>query len=1096
MAGVDTAVRSWAAAHAGTVTREAIQASQDSATAAGPLSLARQWIASSEAVWSLACTTRADGQVLVATGGDDGQVMVWDALSGALLHTVATGHTDPLSSLAWLAAADGRLLLAAGSLSGVRIWDQGSGDFVPGPAGPAGHVQSVAWATAPDGQVLLATGGRDGSVRIWDGSTGAPLRALPGHTRAVRSVAWATALDGRPLLATASRGDGARIWDGSTGQQLHSLTERGVNALAWGTAPDGRPLLATGGNDGDVVVWDGLTGTQLYPVRCAAGWIVSLAWGADAAGRLVLAAAGDRGKDVRLWDGRTSTSLCTLADRGQVSRVALAAAKGGRLALVTGGHDGAVQVWWVDTALPAPSARSGQTAATPGEAGVQIEEIIPPGLPEAWESRATTVAWAVPAEGPPLLATGNVTGDVQVWDGRSGTLRNTFSTSSGMVRSVAWAVLADGKLFLAAGGGDGNVRVWDGRSGAVLYTVSTSSGMVRSVAWAVLPDGRVLLAAADGEGVQVWNGLDGEPVHSLGFADVTTMAWAVLADGRAALAAGGAQGVWVWDGLSGTKLCECGTRAVNSVAWAVPGDGSALLATAGHDGGLRVWDGTDGTLLQSQAEPTGPAYSVAWGVLADGRLILASTGRFDQRTTRIWDGRTLSQLASLPGAQGAYGCIAWALLPGGEALLAVTPGTSHRLARIWALRSTQDIGSPLAAGSTTHGLHPAEAGLLALGRAGLWPPLGLIADLVALTGSGQAELNDGRLQALAPHPGIRRLRALGWPVLARLSFAGLLTSDVAVDASFVPPDRAAPRALRDALTAALANGIPRQPAAIGLAELRRAADAITDRAISLLTILGPAAAAADPTLPVRLAQHIPNMPALDGKQFRLLREANRPTAVRRRERDGGLWHAPGTAGIELRGSLTHLLPTQLALPADVLVARYLQDQLLYRRHTTRIPPVPDPVTIILDTTPPTYGPAENILRLAAHLITTVLWEHGEHPVLISLTRPSVPTTLTSRAQLAQLWTTRTLDPPGPAIAAALGTADSVGAKIVLLSHHFASMFHYMPAPDRRLLTTHHPAEPTPPPPSHPNHFHLPAHPGQDQLIRVVWALLTPAGNGS
>ena len=352
-----------------------------------------------------------------------------------------------------------------------------------------------------------------------------------------------------------------------------------------------------------------------------------------------------------------------------------------------------------------------------------------------------------------------------------------------------------------------------------------------------------------------------------------------------------------------------------------------------------------------------------------------------------------------------------------------------------------------------------------------------------------AGLQDGRLGELAGHPGIGRLRGLG--------SAGPLAGGVRGPAGRGPDARAGLRAAagrqRRGAGARAGRGAGRgragPPAGADLGELAAAA-AVTDRTIALLTILGPAAASADPALPLRLAHHAPRLPALPARQLRLLAEAARPGTAARPASAGGQRHAPGTAGIGRHGSLTQLLPTQLALPADLLTARYLQNHLLYRRHTARIPPAPEPVTLILDTTPPTYGPAENILRLAAHLITTLLWESGQHPVLITLARPQAATPLTTRAHLAQLWTTRTLDPPAPALHTALDTARATGRHTVLLTHHHTPAQHYPPTPAHRLLTTHHPAEPPPPPPTRPGHYHLPPDPTPAQLTHTIHALTT------
>jgi hypothetical protein len=718
--------------------------------------------------------------------------------------------------------------------------------------------------------------------------------------------------------------------------------------------------------------------------------------------------------------------------------------------------------------------------------------------------RAVTLIWAASSDGTPLLVTGDANGVVRVWEWHSGELRH-YEAIGATIRSLAFTASPDDRMWLTLAAVEDRLLhlLLPGVGNIAYYRLDRDDGVpstkyeYRSVAAAVQADSRVLVADGSDQGITL-RVLGERQLFRVSTHAATSVALAALPDGQVLLAAG----VETFDVPDdnrppGVRFFACGT-GVQSVAWAVLPDGSALLASAEGDK-VQVWDGATGELLRTRTEPAGDVYSVAWMVLPDGRPLLATAARFDQRTVRVLDGQTLAPLISLPGAQGAHGSLAWTVLPDGQVLLATTPGLVKRHARVWALSPARETPPPevTVRARMAGGLRPAEAGLLALGRAEVWPPLGLIADLVALTGPGEpTELNDSRLRALAPHPGIARLRALGWPVMARLSFAGLLASALTPRPEYAAPAGGPAGALRDALLVALAGSEPGHAANVGLGELRQGAEAITDRTIALLTVIGSAAAAADPALPVRLAQHAPRMPELNGSQLRLLRDTARPGVVAKRERYGGQRPSPGTAGIGRRGSLRNLLPTQLALPTDLLVARYLQNQLLYRRHIAHIPPVPDPVTLILDTTPPSYGPAENILRLVAHLITTVLWEHGEHPVLISLSQPGAAIELSNRAQLAQLWTTRTLDPPGPAIAAALATAGDVGTKTVLLCHHFAPGPYYLPAPDRRLLTTHHPVEPAPPRPANPNHFHLPTDPAQDQLIRVIWALLAAEGSRS
>jgi hypothetical protein len=207
---------------------------------------------------------------------------------------------------------------------------------------------------------------------------------------------------------------------------------------------------------------------------------------------------------------------------------------------------------------------------------------------------------------------------------------------------------------------------------------------------------------------------------------------------------------------------------------------------------------------------------------------------------------------------------------------------------------------------------------------------------------------------------------------------------------------------------------------------------------------------------------------------------------------GTLTYSPGTAGVARSGPVTRLLLTQLALPPDLLTSRLAEDQLLYRQHRAPAPPAPEPVTLILDTTPPTYGPASIVLRLAAHLITATLWAYGHHPALIALDTPATPIQLRTPADVITIWTTTTLDNPAALLTAARHTAATLGQPAVLLTHHqTAHDSRYAPSPGNRLLTTHQPPEKSPPEPASLWHTHLPPAPTQAQFTTAIARLLNP-----
>jgi WD40 repeat protein len=77
---------------------------------------------------------------------------------------------------------DGRLLAGGGADGRVRLWDAATGEHRVTLNAHAGGVWAVAFC--PGGR-LLASGGADGKVRLWDAATGEHRRTLTGHRRGV-----------------------------------------------------------------------------------------------------------------------------------------------------------------------------------------------------------------------------------------------------------------------------------------------------------------------------------------------------------------------------------------------------------------------------------------------------------------------------------------------------------------------------------------------------------------------------------------------------------------------------------------------------------------------------------------------------------------------------------------------------------------------------------------------------------------------------------------------------------------------------------------------------------------------------------------------
>jgi WD40 repeat protein len=188
--------------------------------------------------------------VLIASGGSDNKVLVWEAQTGKRLRQFPL--EDRVNTVAF--SADGQLLAAGSSyVQGAdpgRAWSVATGVEQFRFGGIHRTVNAVAFS--PDGKTLAS--GNDGdSIELLEVATGRGIRTLHQYGY-VQCVAFSP--DGRTLAsaATAGNDNGPRLWDLATGQVLRQITGVTEATLAVVFTPDNRTLLSAG-RDSAALLW-------------------------------------------------------------------------------------------------------------------------------------------------------------------------------------------------------------------------------------------------------------------------------------------------------------------------------------------------------------------------------------------------------------------------------------------------------------------------------------------------------------------------------------------------------------------------------------------------------------------------------------------------------------------------------------------------------------------------------------------------------------------------------------------------------------------------------------------------------------------------
>jgi WD40 repeat protein len=547
------------------------------------------------------CPITVNGREMLASGGSDGRVRIWDTGTGKVVRFL-DGHAGEVRAVCQLTDPDGPPLLASGGDDNtVQLWSPNDGRLVGTLIGHTGEVRALCPVSIPNVAVGVATASDDSTIRLWDAESGETTGILRGHTGWIWSVCTVD-LNGQQLLATAGDDATIRLWSPVTGENVgvlegHTGPVRSICALM----VEGQVYLASASSDLTVRLWN--VATSFSKVLYGHSSPVLTVNDVTVNDRQLVASAGNDRK-IRLWDPANGALLATMEGHGGWIRELCIAAS----CLVSASDDACIRLWRPDD-------------------GSFIREL------EGRPGFVRSVCTVLSDDKSRLVAAAHPDGEVRLWGVDSGKLLHTLSGHRSAVMAVCQFLDPDGSSHVVSGSRDTEIRLWDTRTFGLERILRGHTDWVRAVCQIPVPGRRLLASAGNDSTVRIWDLDHGTTLILTGHrGDIRTLA--PIRGAQALLASAGEDGiVRVWDPTAGTLV-----RLLEGHAGAVMGmcvySNEELLATAGADSRVRLWDPRSGRLLTVLDGHSGWVMSLV-AIKIDGRELLASSGN-DDHAVKLW----------------------------------------------------------------------------------------------------------------------------------------------------------------------------------------------------------------------------------------------------------------------------------------------------------------------------------------------------------------------------------------------------------------------------------------------------------------------------
>jgi WD40 repeat protein len=580
---------------------------------------------------ALAIALSWDGNLL-ASAQRNGVIDLIDTNTKKSIGSSLRGHVGGIRDLEF--SPDNRWLVSAGADGTLRLWTVADGMGGGGrKVGEAGDV-IMGLCFNPDG-TIVATGNGDGTVQLWNVMDGTPI-GEPLIDVALGFNVVEFSHDGRGLIASKAGGT-IYGWEIPSRRPLFEPIKGAhtSNLLHIAFSPSG-DRFATVSTDGTSMVLEYPSGRIIGPAFGKHIQMGSVIFSPD--GRLLI--GGDSGGALHLWDVHRQILLTTTPAGHSQAIVDAELSKDGGL-LATLGQDLVIRLWSFGSTYPVANrlkvsgrkakgvafGREGRLLAVGDDSGnVQIWELPSDRLLFTLKGHQHQV-WAVAfAPDSRVLASGDRSGQIRLWNPDSGELQRILDAHDGSVWSLAFGPNGNQLLSMS----DNQVGIWDMQNGTLQAELKHGNG--RNTRAVLSPDGSKLAVTATDGIVRVWDWKNAVVVNQIKADDDVLWSAAFSPDSRQLATASSDEIVALWDLASGRQQADFTGHSGGATDVAYLSDGVSLVAVD-RNGRLHWWDtGTGRRLSEAWSAHRGASWRIV--VHPDGKRF-ATTG--DDGLARVWD---------------------------------------------------------------------------------------------------------------------------------------------------------------------------------------------------------------------------------------------------------------------------------------------------------------------------------------------------------------------------------------------------------------------------------------------------------------------------